>query len=129
MNKIEHVKYWIDSSRYDLQSMDKNFQSGTYDWALFIGHLSLEKILKALWIRNNEGNFPAKTHNLKKLADEAKAVISETDSLLLLEINDFNLEARYPDYKFEFYKKCTKNFSESYIEKIKELHACIASQI
>lgn len=129
MEKNEYIKYWVKTSESDLASMESNFNSGNYDWALFIGHLSLEKILKALWIKNNIGDIPPRTHNLKKIADESKYPLSEDESILLLEINDFNLEARYPDYKFDFHNKCTKEFADSYIRKIKELHKCIVSQI
>jgi HEPN domain-containing protein len=96
---------------------------------LFIGHLSLEKILKALWVKNNQSDIPPRTHNLKKIAEESKYALSEDESILLLEINDFNLEARYPDYKFDFHNKCTKEFAEGYLGKIKELYKCILSQI
>lgn len=129
MVKQDYIKYWAKSSEQDLISMERVFQVGRYDWALFIGHLALEKILKAVWIINNESNIPPKTHNLKKIADEAQYILSEVESLLLLEINDFNLEARYPDYKFDFHLKCTKDFAEGYMNKIKELHKCIANQI
>ncbi|MCU7491929.1 MAG: HEPN domain-containing protein [Ignavibacteria bacterium] len=129
MNKQDYIKYWIKTSDDDMTSMMNNFNSGSYDWALFIGHLSLEKILKALWVKNNPGDIPPKSHNLKKIADEAKYPMTDDEAMLMLEINDFNLEARYPDYKFDFHKKCTKEFAEGYIQKIKELHKCIASQI
>ncbi len=122
MNKQDHIDYWIESSKHDLLSVMTNFRSGSYDWALFIGHLALEKILKAVWVKNNDGNAPPKTHNLVKLAQDSQTILTEAQSLLLLEINDFNLEARYPDYKFEFYKKCTKAFTETYIQKISEIH-------
>ena len=129
MEKKDYIEYWIKTSEYDLSSMQSNFDSGNYDWGLFIGHLSLEKILKALWVKNNSSDFPPKTHNLNKIADEAKYPSSEDEAALMLEINDFNLEARYPDYKFDFRNKCTKEFAEGYIFKIKELHRCIVNQI
>jgi len=31
--------------------------------------------------------------------------LTEEQKYFLDEVNDFNLEIRYPDYKFEFYKK------------------------
>lgn len=129
VEKQDYIKYWIRTSENDLVSMINNFNSGSYEWALFIGHLSLEKILKALWVKNNQSDIPPKTHNLKKIADEAKYPSTEDEAMLFLEINDFNLESRYPDYKFEFHKKCTTEFAEIYIQKIKDLHKCIASQI
>jgi HEPN domain-containing protein len=129
MEKQDYIQYWINTSKDDLSSMESVFIAGKYDWALFIEHLSLEKILKAFWVKNNLSDSPPKTHNLKKIADEAQYPMSEDEAIVLLEINDFNLEARYPDYKFDFNKKCTKEFAEGYIKKIKELHKCIASQI
>ena len=129
MEKQDYIKYWVKTSEDDLASMESNFNSGNYDWALFIGHLSLEKVLKALWVKNNQSDIPPRTHNLKKIAEESKYSLSEDESILLLEINDLNLEARYPDYKFDFHNKCTKDFTEGYIGKIKESHKCILSQI
>lgn len=35
-------------------------------------------------------------------------------------INEFNIQARYPDYKNDFYKKCTNDFVHREIERIKE---------
>jgi HEPN domain-containing protein len=129
VEKQDYIKYWIKTSEDDLFTMESNFTSGNFDWALFIGHLSLEKILKALWVKNNTSDIPPRTHNLRKIADEAQYPMSDDEAILLLEINDFNLEARYPDYKFDFHTKCTKKFAEGYIKKIKELHQCIVSQI
>lgn len=129
MDKQDYIKYWVTTSGEDLISMESVFKAGRYDWSLYIGHLALEKILKALWVKNNSNDNPPKTHNLKKIADEAKYPVSEVEAILFLEINDFNLEARYPDYKFDFHKKCTKEFAENYITKIKGLHNCILSLI
>lgn len=103
MDKSEYIEYWIKAAQNDADSMESIFSSGSYDWALFIGHLCLEKILKAAWVKANSINIPPKTHNLMKLADESGINYSEKDSLLLLEVNDFHLETRYPDYKFVFY--------------------------
>jgi HEPN domain-containing protein len=50
MNKEEHIKYWKESARHDLDSAESIYNSGRYDWCLFAGHLALEKILKALFV-------------------------------------------------------------------------------
>lgn len=47
----------------------------------------------------------------------------------MVEINDFNLETRCQDYKFDFHKKCTKEFTQSCIKGINEFHKCIAGQM
>ena len=43
--------------------------------------------------------------------------------------NDFNLEVRYSEYKREFYKICTKNFTDNYFLKIQEFAKWLKSQI
>jgi HEPN domain-containing protein len=129
MNKQEHIDYWLQTSEMDLSSMETIHNAGKYTIALFMGHLALEKLLKAFWVKAHSDNFPPKTHNLVKLADEAAVKLNENEISLLLEINEFNLETRYPDFKLDFYKKCTQEFSSEYIVKIKELYTCIAAQM
>lgn len=52
MDKEEHIKYWLESSNHDLESSIEYFEKSTNnDWTLFIAHLSLEKILKAAWLK------------------------------------------------------------------------------
>jgi len=47
MNVKEHVNYWLDSAKNDLGAANQLFLSAKYDWCLFIGHLVVEKTLKA----------------------------------------------------------------------------------
>jgi len=48
LDKPEYViSYWIESSDKNFQTMGNLFNSGDYDWSLFIGHLVIEKLLKA----------------------------------------------------------------------------------
>ena len=83
MEKQDYIKYWVNTSKEVLISMDSVFIAGRYDWALFIGHLALEKILKAVWVKNNEDNIPTRTHNLLKISEEAKLEFNEEQILLL----------------------------------------------
>jgi HEPN domain-containing protein len=105
------------------------FSTGKYDWCLFIGHLVLEKILKAIFVQDNENQFPPKTHNLIKLAENTHLSLTEDQRLLLDEINDFNLEVRYPQFKNEFHKKCTQPFTEKYFKEIEDVSKWLKSQI
>jgi len=79
MEKQDYIKYWVKTSEDDLTSMESVFIAGRYDWSLFIGHLVLEKILKAVWIKNNESNIPIRTHNLLRIAEEAKLKFNDED--------------------------------------------------
>ncbi len=99
----------------------------TYE-VFIIGHLVIEKMLKAFYTRDNKESTP-KVHNLVQLADATKLELTREQQEFLLEVNTFNIEARYPDYEYDFYKKCTREFTESNLKKIKEFHAWLKSRI
>ncbi|OGV22888.1 MAG: hypothetical protein A2475_10420 [Ignavibacteria bacterium RIFOXYC2_FULL_35_21] len=50
----EHINYWIDAAESDLQVAERLFIMGDYNWCLYIGHLVLEKILKAHFVNDNK---------------------------------------------------------------------------
>ena len=62
MKVDDHIKYWLDSADHDLDTAESLFSAGKYDWCLFLGHLVLEKVLKALYVKDNENRMPPKTH-------------------------------------------------------------------
>lgn len=69
MNNIDLMNYWIESSDRDYESMCKNFETEQYTWALFIGHLTIEKLFKAVYAKINVANpYPPKIHSLNILA-------------------------------------------------------------
>ena len=127
MTKAEHIKYWHDSAKHDLESAESIFDSGRYDWCLFVGHLALEKLLKAIFVDRNDNNMPPKIHNLVRLAELSQIELNDDQKTLLDKINDFNLQTRYPDYKLEFYKRCTEEYATTYLEKIKVTYAWLES--
>lgn len=123
MTKDEHIKYWRESAQRDLESAEIIFSSGRYDWCLFVGHLALEKILKALFVERNDNNIPPKIHNLVRLAELSKIELNDDQKFLLDKINDFNIHTRYPDYNLELYKRCNAEFTSANLSKIKEYYS------
>src|SRR3990172_6607217 len=128
MDKQQHIEYWLNSASHDLDVAETLFQNSKYDWCLFIGHLVIEKMLKAFYVRDT-GQLPPKIHNLPKLAERTALKLSDEQKQFLIDINDFNIEARYPDQKYNFYKLCTKEFAEEYFCKIKEIYKWLLLQI
>lgn len=121
MTTEEHIQYWIQSAEDDVSVAQSLFDSGKFDWSLFIGHLILEKILKANYVRATQLT-PPKSHDLSRLAEKARVQLTEAQAMFLERVNDFNLETRYPDEKFEFKKRCTKEFAEENLNAIMELY-------
>ena len=129
MTKEEHITYWLESAEHDLDTAESLFQSKKYDWCLFLAHLVLEKSLKAMYAAANENTVPPRIHNLVRLAELSSLGVSEEQRIFLDEVNDFNLEVRYPDYRQEFYKRCTREYAEPYFDRIKEFYEWLKSQI
>ncbi len=129
MKLQEHIDYWLKSAAHDLESAETLFEHGRYDWCLFLGHLVIEKMLKAFFVRDTQNQTPPFTHNLSMIAAHTSLNLTLQQENLLLELNQFNLRTRYPDYKLEFYQKCTRQFAEPYFAKIKELYQWLLQQI
>ena len=117
-DKDKLVNYWVDSSDEDFETMIALFDSKRYSWSMFVGHLMMEKLLKALFVRvNNE--FPPFIHNLLRLAEKCKLDLNEENTLFFATVTAFNINARYDDYKMSFQKTCTPEFSLYWIEQLK----------
>lgn len=126
---IEKIKsHWIETSCDDFKTMNDLFKSESYHWALFVGHISVEKLLKALYVKLHEKHAPL-THNLYRLAELCETEPADEYSDWLDTITSFNINARYDDYKKEFYNLCTPEYTELWINRIKELREWIKTML
>jgi len=114
------VSYWAESAEYDLDTAESLFKAGKYPYALFFGHLALEKILKALVVQETSQHAPF-THSLPLLASKLSLKIPDPIKEELARFMEFYFEARYPEEQKEFYKKCTRNFCEQNLKAIKRV--------
>ncbi len=117
-DKNKLIKYWIDSSDDDYDTMIAMYDSKKYNWALFIGHLMIEKLLKALYVKNNN-DYPPFIHNLLRLAEKCDLKLTDEQKLFLVTVTAFNINARYDDYKMSFQQKCTTEYTSTWIENLK----------
>jgi HEPN domain-containing protein len=76
----------------------------------------VEKALKALWVMSKK-EHPPRSHNLVVLAEEIPVDFEEAVLDLLAELNEFNLEARYPDIGRSLYQKEDRPYTHLYVEK------------
>ena len=124
---LKIYNHWIESSNKDFKTMINLFKSKDYHWSLFIGHIVIEKLLKASVVKSLNDHAPF-THDLTKLAQLSKLSFSEEQLNWLDTITTFNLNARYESYKQEFYLKCTKEYSVRWLENIKNLRTWIKAK-
>ena len=117
-DKEKILKSWIDLSDEDYDTMVVMYDNGRYNWSLFLGHLLIEKLLKALYVKNYS-DHPPYTHNLIKLTELNKLKLSNEDKVFFVTVNTYNLNARYDDYKRSFNLLCTPEYTFQWINEIK----------
>jgi HEPN domain-containing protein len=111
--------YWVQSSDNDFSTMNNLFSSKDYHWSLFVGHLVIEKLLKAYFVRSKNG-YPPFIHDLRRLAETANLILTDEQKVFFDTVTRFNINARYDDYKLKFFKLCTRDFAKAWIAKITE---------
>ena len=72
MTKDEHIKYWIKTALEDYEAFLVLYNNNKFLYAFQIAHLTLEKLIKAHWVKDNEYNIPPKSHNLIYLSKQTK---------------------------------------------------------
>jgi HEPN domain-containing protein len=122
------IQHWIDTSQKDYQTMQNLMKSGDYSWAMFLGHLVLEKLLKAHFVKINK-THAIFTHDLLRLATKSGLEFNEETSEWLDEISTFNINARYANYKQDFYKHCNKEFAILWAARIEKLRLWLIKKL
>ena len=118
------AQYWIESSDKDYSTMKNLYMSKDYNWALFVGHMVLEKLLKALYVKLTK-KHPPYIHDLLRIAQKMDLKVIPEQEEWLDTITTFNINARYDNYKQNFNKLCTKEFTDNWITKIESLREWI----
>ena len=129
MTKIEHIEYWKVTAEKDWAAAQALVKKRLYPQGLFFGHLVLEKLLKAHFVKDNEVDFPPKTHNLVRLSAQTNLKINEDDLDFLEKMNDYQLEGRYPDHLLSIYRTATKSVTLDVFEKIATLRQWLLNQL
>lgn len=122
------VSYWVDGGEYDLGAATAMLKAKKYPYALFLGHLALEKLLKALVVKKTRAHAPF-SHSLPYLLERSGIKMPEPMQIRLSEFMEFHLEARYPDASKVFYKKCSKGYTEARFKEIKEVFTWIKTRL
>lgn len=122
LDNIDLMRYWLKSSNEDYDVMQVMFKNKKNTWTLFLGHLVIEKLLKGLYAKNNKENpYTIKSHNLLALAEKCKLDLTDEQVKKLQIITQFNISARYDDYKENFKQKCTDEYTKQQVRNIEEV--------
>lgn len=122
------INYWVESAAYDLEAGRSLLESKKFPYALFFAHLAIEKVLKAIVVKETGEHAPY-THSLVLLAKRANIDMTEQMLDQLAEYMEFHIEARYPDEKKDFYKKCTKEFATKKIAEMDRVYKWLTQKL
>lgn len=121
VNIDKQISYWRESAEEDWLVAGDLLEKKRIRHALFFGHLTLEKILKAHVCRVTEELAPP-IHNLVRLAERAAIELTNKQRDLLAEVNEFNIEGRYPDSRLA---PPNPEVATQYLQQIAEMRECL----
>lgn len=122
------ISYWVDSSAKDYRTMENLIESGDYNWAMFLGHLVIEKLLKAIYVKVHR-KHAVYGHDLLRITSSLDLDVDPIKEEWLDTLTTFNLNARYDNYKQDFYKLCTQEFALEWKSKIEQLRQWLMNQL
>lgn len=92
----KRFEFWKNAAYEEINAAAVLLKNKKLRQSLFFIHLSLEKILKALFIKEKKEHPPI-THNLKYIAENIPLELPDKYEKFLIEATAFNIESRYPD--------------------------------
>lgn len=119
--KEEHISYWIKGAEEDLDTAEFLIAGRRWLYGLFLCHLAIEKLCKAIWIKNKTENIPPKTHNLLRLLAEAGLTYSDGILDTLNKLNEYQIEGRYPGELTVLNSSTSGEIAMELLEKTKQV--------
>lgn len=113
------TRNWMATSDYDITTAEHMWQTGRYLYVIYMCHLAIEKLLKAI-IAENQSELPPKTHNLHHLTKLAGLEVVPQFKPLLADLNAASLPVRYPEDLAALSKQYTRTVAEQYLQRVKE---------
>ena len=110
------IKYCESTYREKLKTAKILFNQKRYADCLFFCHLTLEMVLKGMYVKKHKKSFPV-SHHLPTLIELCEVKLSEEMLNDIKEINGFNIRARYDDYKRSFYEKANLAYTKNFLNK------------
>ena len=121
----KQISYWKSGAEEDSVVAAELIGNKRYRHGLFFAHLALEKILKAHICKKTQKLAP-RIHNLVRLSEMASIDPSEDTLNHLADMNEFNLEGRYP---IQYIDATSDPEANSYLNKTKEVLEWLAQQL
>lgn len=77
---------WITSAKYDIESARHMFKTGRHIYVIFLCHLAIEKMLKAI-VSQSQERHPPYTHDLYELVALAHLEMPSEHQSVIAQLN------------------------------------------
>ena len=130
MAKEDIVRRWMEIATEDMEVAESNHSNGYWLYAAFLCHQSLEKALKAYYLATHDDD-PPYTHNHIRLLNVCGLIdeLSEEQLRFIARIEPMYIEARYPEQKAATARALSRDVSQYFIDKTKELTIWIRKRL
>lgn len=119
----KQINHWRDGATEDWEVAQELIERNKIRHGLFIAHLALEKMLKA-HVCVKTGELAPRIHNLVRLAEIGGLSLLDSQIDLLADVNEFNIEGRYPELLMP---PPTRAEANDYMARIAEVLQCLNS--
>ena len=126
--KEKLIDYWVRSAEYDLEVSESLYEKSRFHYSLFFGHLAIEKILKALFVKKKSIHAPF-SHSLTYLVEKAGIEIQQERLERLAGFMDFYIEGRYPGDLDDIFRKYNPTLTREKREEVKEMFAWLKEKL
>jgi len=113
-----------ESAEYDLKTAENMLNDGRFIYVVFMCHLAIEKMLKAIAAQATK-KIPPKTHNLIYLIKLANLNLPQNLFDFITKINNASIVTRYPEDFSELIEAYPENVAKDYLDNTKEVIKCL----
>lgn len=129
LSNNEHIDYWKQTANDSWETAEYLYNGKRYAEALFLFCLAIEKWLKAYWVKDNVNNYPPRIHDLRSLYAETNLDLKAEQLDFLDTVSRWNIEGRYPDYRFTLKKIATEEYMHRQFENLNFLKKCLLENL
>jgi HEPN domain-containing protein len=124
----KRTEEWLKQSAYDLDTADYMYAGGKYLYAVFMCHLSIEKLLKGLYYERLR-QIPPKSHSLVFLLNEMGIEPPEVYRRFILKLSEASIPTRYPEDLAKVQQDYTQSIVKDILAESKETMVWIKQQL
>ena len=124
------LKNWLKLAEYDFETAEAMLKSGRYLYVAYTCEQTLEKYLKAIYVK--EKNItPPYIHNLKRLLSELSIFteINDEQSSFIDYINSYYIESRYNEEIETLKTSLNKQKATEILNKTRELSKWLKTKV